>query len=75
MTTTASRNNMAKRQAPRSMYCPVCPKPTRIIDIAPGLDASSIMLYAAEDCRDAHFFVKCGRCKSQVAIRFAQKAS
>lgn len=64
MKMTSVNHNTAK---PRPMRCPVCPA-GRIIDLAPNMDASRVMLYGPQDSDKAMFFCKCSRCKSQIGV-------
>lgn len=55
------------RENPRPAYCPVCTK-GRIIDLAPGLDSSRVVLHQPQDSEGALFFCKCSRCKNQIGV-------
>ena len=61
------KNMKLIRQSPRPMLCPVC-NTGRIIDRAPGVDASSVMLHAPQQAEAAQFFCKCPKCKQQIGI-------
>jgi len=60
------KNMKLIRQSPRPMLCPCCK--SRIIDLAPGMDISAVMLHAPQQADEAQFFCKCAKCKQQIGI-------